>query len=309
VTTTPVPRSDSLLVTRADLDSWLATAPDLDWTWAKTYADTAPHSYVVHPHKQLDREDFRRASRVIRAFGEPGRFYTNTNIYLADHPSGKKWWSMDRHPDDGDLINQADLALVYGPQDAPATALRPPVTATPPPPSADRFTAIAPNYDATRPSADTSAGQTLRSIVVRHFGAYAPTTLDVGCGTGRLLDLGITAPGVYIGVDASQGMLNELVLKHPRLTAPSVIAADANALPWQYTPQPDLVVALFGSADYLAPQTIRELAKHARSMAIFMHDADHRPVASTTATARGLLAHHRGYQLKLANYETVVIEK
>jgi hypothetical protein len=29
------------------LDWWLARASELEWTFAKTYSDTAPHSYVV----------------------------------------------------------------------------------------------------------------------------------------------------------------------------------------------------------------------------------------------------------------------
>lgn len=27
---------------------WLALTPTLEWIFAKTYAETAPHSYVVH---------------------------------------------------------------------------------------------------------------------------------------------------------------------------------------------------------------------------------------------------------------------
>lgn len=41
--------------------------------------------------------------------------------------------------------------------------------------------------------------------------------LDIGCGTGALLDLGILDPARYTGIDSSQGMLNGLVLKHPQV--------------------------------------------------------------------------------------------
>ncbi len=34
-------------ITQADLDWWLARAAELEWIFAKTYAETAPHSYVV----------------------------------------------------------------------------------------------------------------------------------------------------------------------------------------------------------------------------------------------------------------------
>ncbi len=35
------------MITRDDLNWWLELAPTLDWTFAKTYAKTAPHDYVV----------------------------------------------------------------------------------------------------------------------------------------------------------------------------------------------------------------------------------------------------------------------
>ena len=35
------------MITREDLNWWLELAPTLDWTFATTYAKTAPHEYVV----------------------------------------------------------------------------------------------------------------------------------------------------------------------------------------------------------------------------------------------------------------------
>ena len=35
------------LITQADLEWWLSRAAELEWTFAKTYAETAPHHYVV----------------------------------------------------------------------------------------------------------------------------------------------------------------------------------------------------------------------------------------------------------------------
>ena len=34
-------------ITHADLDWWVGLASALEWTFARTYAETAPHSYVV----------------------------------------------------------------------------------------------------------------------------------------------------------------------------------------------------------------------------------------------------------------------
>ena len=48
--------------------------------------------------------------------------------------------------------------------------------------------------------------------------------LDIGCGTGRVLDLGLTTPDRYTGIDPSQAMLNALVRKQhwrPRRLLPA----------------------------------------------------------------------------------------
>ena len=50
-------------------------------------------------------------------------------------------------------------------------------------------------------------------------GEHRPAILDIGCGTGRVLDLGLTEPERYAGVDPSTPMLNQLVRKHPRVGA------------------------------------------------------------------------------------------
>lgn len=82
-------------VGEADLRWWLDLAPTLEWIFAKTYAETAPHSYVVHGRSPgLSMEDFIRAGRVIRTFGEPGKFYNSTNLYLYSEDRRYKYWAM-----------------------------------------------------------------------------------------------------------------------------------------------------------------------------------------------------------------------
>lgn len=109
-------------VTTADLDWWLDLAPRLDWIFAKTYADTAPHSYVVRGRtKAMTDLDYVRASRVIRTFGQPGKFYDTTNIYLTSPDGSLKWWTMDAAVANTTLINQATTDRVYGEQNAPST--------------------------------------------------------------------------------------------------------------------------------------------------------------------------------------------
>lgn len=76
-----MPSDTSARVGQADLRWWLDLAPTLDWIFAKTYADTAPHSYVVHGRSPgLTMDDYVRVGRIIRTFGEPGKFYNSTNL-------------------------------------------------------------------------------------------------------------------------------------------------------------------------------------------------------------------------------------
>lgn len=191
------------MIGNEDLAWWLELAPTLKWTFAKTYAESAPHSYVVLGRTAgIDKADFVRAGRVIRTFGVPGKFYSYTNIYLVDGPV--KFWTMDPLVKDTDLINRAATENLYGKQDAPDTSA--------PWAPADAWAA---GWDQVR---DTSSDVKNRRIITRHFGAYAPTVLDIGCGTGALLDCGVTSPALYVGLDRSQGMLNELVMKHPHVS-------------------------------------------------------------------------------------------
>lgn len=104
----------------ADLAWWLALAPTLEWTWAKTYAESAPHWYIVLGRTPgLTRDDFIRAGRVIRTYGKPGKFYSMTNLYLLTDDRRLKMWAMWSSPpddDDSTLINLARTDKDYGPQ-------------------------------------------------------------------------------------------------------------------------------------------------------------------------------------------------
>lgn len=72
--------------------------------------------------------------------------------------------------------------------------------------------------------------------------------IDVGCGTGLLLDLVSIPPDRFLGVDVSESMLEQARAKHPRHT---FVRADAQKLDNAYG-QFDLVVSLFGSPSYCA---------------------------------------------------------
>src|SRR5215207_548133 len=65
----------------------------------------------------LDHDDFIRAGRVIRTFGEPGKFYHVTRLYLFTHDRRLQFWvGWSRPPRDDDAtgINMAATDKVYG---------------------------------------------------------------------------------------------------------------------------------------------------------------------------------------------------
>lgn len=213
-------------ITQLDLDWWLSRAAELEWTFAKTYAETAPHHYVVENRTPgVTHDDMVRAARVIHTFGQPGKYYSLTKIYLVS-PDGKyRWWTEDKHFTDTTLVNRATTELYYGIQNAPST-----VSGIESP-----YDAIATTWDVDHPIADGEADR-LKRLLAGVRGKYPPHVLDIGCGTGRVLDLGLATPDRYAAVDSSQAMLNVLVRKHPRLAAVSPVDVRAALAAAVFTP-------------------------------------------------------------------------
>ena len=239
-------------IEQADLDWWVGLAPALEWTFARTYAPTAPHSYVVLGRTAgMTKDDYVRAGRVIHTFGRPAKFYGMTSIYLTSPDGRMKWWTMDREVTETNLINQATSDRLYGVQNAPSTGSG---VETP-------NDSLATAYDQLHPASDEMT-RTLRGAVASLSGDFPPAVLDVGCGTGRVLDLGVTTPDRYAGVDPSQPMLNQLVRKHPNVGALYPMRIEQALAARLFTPgQFEIVTALLSDADKLDDDTTAGLAE------------------------------------------------
>jgi len=239
------------MTTEEDLSWWLTLAPTLEWTFARTYAETAPHSYVVlNRTAGMTRDDYVRAAHVIHTFGRPAKFYSMTSIYLTSPDGRVKWWTMDRDLSDTGLINEATTERLYGVQNAPSTDSG---IHTP-------YDVIATVYDEQNPTTGEEAS-TLRELVAGHTGNFPPAVLDVGCGTGRLLDLELTTPDRYAGVDSSQPMLNMLVRKHPNVAAVYPMTIERAIEDRLFTPGQFEIVTAYGSAEELSADTVNALAE------------------------------------------------
>jgi hypothetical protein len=79
------------------------------WTFAKTYAATWPHEYVVRSPKNAAM--ILALARHIFEHGTDGRFYSQVRRY--HHEGGKVYWSMDDTPEETDLINRCDEAKTW----------------------------------------------------------------------------------------------------------------------------------------------------------------------------------------------------
>lgn len=254
MTTIDLTDTAAIRITRDDLEWWLERIHELDWVFAVTYAEGAPHEYVTADRSpDFTPEDCVRAARVIRTFGQPAKFYATTRIYLEDGRGWKYWDMAGADVTVSGIINRGRVEHVYGVQNAPRTA-----------------SGIASAYDAVATDWDRSLGATAdeRAELTELIGSLGRFTkrrvLDIGCGTGLALDLGITESVRYVGVDPSQGMLNALVMKYPHLAGVHAMTL-GQALEQRVLggTKFDLVLALGGVGSYLSEAELEGLMRHA----------------------------------------------
>lgn len=162
-------------ITRSDLDWWLEFAATRDWTFAKTYAETAPHHYVVEGRTPgVAHDDMVRAARVIHTFGSPGKYYSLTKIYLVSPEGRYRWWTEDNHFTDATLVNRATTELSYGIQNAPATASG----------IESPYDEVATTWDVEHPIGPGEPDH-VKQLLAGVRGKYPPHVLDIGCGEPR----------------------------------------------------------------------------------------------------------------------------
>ena len=79
------------------------------WRFAKTYAATWPHEYVVRTEQNAAL--ILALARHIFEQGVDGRFYSQVRKY--HHEGGKVYWSMAAAPEGATLINRCDEGQTY----------------------------------------------------------------------------------------------------------------------------------------------------------------------------------------------------
>ena len=79
------------------------------WKFAKTYAATWPHEYVVRTPENATM--LVALARHVFEHGTDGPFFSQ--ILKYHHEAGKVYWSMDPTPEATILINRCDEAQTY----------------------------------------------------------------------------------------------------------------------------------------------------------------------------------------------------
>ncbi len=87
------------------------------WTFAKTYAATWPHEYVVRTPQNTAM--VLALARHIFEHGVEGRFYAQVRKY--HHEAGKVYWSMDETAEATGLVNRCGEAQTYAARMAAGT--------------------------------------------------------------------------------------------------------------------------------------------------------------------------------------------
>jgi SAM-dependent methyltransferase len=249
-------------ITHEDLDWWLDFAATHPWTFARTYAASAPHHYVVEGRTPgVTHEDMVRAARVILTFGQPGKYYSLTKVYLESPDGQHRWWTEDNHITDATLVNRAPTDVLYGIQNAPSTASG----------ISSSYDEIATTWDTCHPINPGLADE-LRQMLADVRGTYPPHVLDLGCGTGRVLDLSLVTLDRYAGVDSSQAMLNVLVRKHPKVAAVYPVDVRTALVAGTFTPGQFDWVFLDATVDLSSGQ--REQVEQIARLAVIEVDGD-----------------------------------
>ena len=76
------------------------------WNWAKSYAKTAPHWYVVRG-EFADDALFDKVVEEMRQNSVPERFYSKTFQYF--YHGGYKYWTMGNPIAETTIINRAKV--------------------------------------------------------------------------------------------------------------------------------------------------------------------------------------------------------
>ena len=197
-----------------------------EYRFARTMPDN-PHTYTLR-ETWADDDEFVTTVETMRRYYESVKF--GRSYYKQFYVNGFGYWTM------GAAINLPD--------GAPHTILINRKIRS----YDSQFDYVAPKYDRLHADSATLMEHSEVAAILRPYVEAVPDDgliLDVGCGTGWLLDrFPRISPGQYVGIDPSQSMLRGLTAKHPAMVWQTVCCRFDE---WYPTDRYDLIVATLGS--------------------------------------------------------------
>lgn len=232
-----------------------------EWNWAKTMP-TIPHEYVVRGKCWMNDSEFNRVVELQRTFGIHERWGRYNFPYL--HIDGFKYWTMGNPVLETTVINRQKIFNEYD--------------------------AISEIYDSL--FADEQHAQEKEKIQKMIEKLGGGTVLDIGCGTGSLLEMFDIDIELYTGVDPSSKMLFQFKQKYPMYARCLINKAfEENEFKMRF----DTIVSLFGSPSYLMKQYIPRIQGLCDRYFLMFYKPDYDPI---TSSKTGVPMHHFPYTLQ-----------
>jgi hypothetical protein len=198
------------------------TLKNQKFVFAKTMPDN-PHYYTLRKSWGSD-EEFNEVVKLIRSEGTEELFFGKPFTYLI--LDGYRYWTMGAPVEKTTLINRKREPL------------------------GSNYDLIAEVYD------DLFADDEDKEIEKRLFQelviGHDESVLDIGCGTGLLLDY--AKPSRYVGIDPSAGMTSKLFDKHEH--DPTITIHNLYFEEFLTREKFDRVVSLLGSFSYITPENL-----------------------------------------------------
>ena len=243
----PAVAGTSLRVLPPRLVSCLEAAP---YQYAYTMGGL-PHYYTLR-RKWEDKRQFRWTVKEMRKHEVVRPFYSRKQRYLD--VNGFQYWTMDDKVRDTTLINRQ--FCWHGAY-------------------ASEFDAVARTYDL-----PWGTPRKLQKEREEQYALAKPAgrVLDIGCGTGLLVDYEYRKIDRkrYVGIDPSFGMLAKFRLKHPDYDEEATLLRTTFE-DYETTLRFDTIIAMFGSASHvigtdLVAKVRRLLAPGGRAVLTFYRD-------------------------------------
>ena len=231
------------------------------YKFAKTASTRNPHWYSLSDTWK-DRGEFEEVVQFIRNNGKVERFWKVE--YMCFHYKGWKWWTMGAPLSETILINKTYASESYN--------------------------KIAYKYDDLFTSKEyKEENQEIVEMLKPHL--YDVGILDIGSGTGLLLDLFTIDPKFYVGIDPSFGMFKQAKLKHPY----HKFHLDKLETYIGYT---HIAISLFGCMNYVLPDYLKRINDVSKRHFLMFYKPKYNPVTYDISNVEMFPFRHTKAKLK-----------